>query len=279
MPTTKRTNPPPKTEILSETREELTVEPQTSPNLGLADPSQSEVSALEEETQEQLQTEAEIEPGFTVDEEGEPTGDRLEDTQRAFHETREELSQLKKVLAAMVANTQAGGQTPAGGPPPIPPEMLSPEPTEEERLDPTKYVRRMIGISEMKRQYESTVQEMHNFVDTHSDWQDLYPTMMEIKNEEPLSFQGPGTLSRLYNRAKEREELKGYRDAMKDTSDKAFQAGVNTQRKKGPKPFVSPSGAGGMRTKATMPPGFTSWPTSKQKQWLEDHGFVKPDVY
>jgi len=292
MPKTIKTNPPPETEILSETRREVTDPSQTSSNLGLADPSQ----AVAEETPGlPLEQEPEtVDQPFTIDEGGEPppsepsgdepptdepTGDPLKDTQRAYHETKGELAKIKKVLAFMVANAQTGGGQAPSQQPPIPPEMLSPEPTEDERLDPTRYTKRMMVLQDMERRRESTIQEMQTFTDTHSDWQDLLPTMQQIRNENPDAYQRPGSLSRLHKAAKEREELLGYRTAMKDSADIALQAGANMQRKKGGSPFVSPSGGGGGRSKSVQPPDFAKWDTGKQLQWLKDHGLYKEDTF
>jgi len=64
---------------------------------------------------------------------------------------------------------------------------------------------------------------------------------------------------------------------MKDQANVAFQAGANMQKQKG-KPFVSPVASGGTR-RVTIPPDFARWSTDKQKEWLGQHGFVKPDVF
>jgi len=282
VPKTIKTNPPPETEILSEVRQEVTDPLQTSPNPGLADPSQA---AAEETPGRDLEQETEtVDQPFTIDEggeplPGEPSGDPLKDTQRAYHETKGELAKIKKVLAFMVANTRAGGrQAPPQGPQ-IPPEMLSPDPTEDERLDPTKYTKRMMILQDMERRRESTIQEMQTFTDTHSDWQDLLPTMQQIRDENPDAYQRSGSLSRLHRAAKEREELDGYREAMKGSADIAIQAGANMQKKKGSSPFVSPSGGGGGKSKSVMPPDFPRWDTDKQLQWLKDHGLYKEDTF
>lgn len=284
MAESQKTNPPPETKILSVDRREVTDPSRTSPNSGLADPSQAEPEVVPIEPSGQ-EPETGDQP-FTLDEEDrpagepvgdEPTGDPLKDTQAAFTKTTQELAKMKKVLAAVVANTQVGGQAPQQAPP-IPPEMLSPDPTEDERLDPTKYTQRMMGLAEMNRRREGMVQEMHNFVDSHPDWQDLMPTMQQIKGEDPDVYQGPGALSRLHRRAKERDELTGYREAMKGSADKAFQAGANMQKQKGGSPFVSPSGGGGGRSKSAVPPDYLQWDTDKQLQWLKDHGLYKDNM-
>lgn len=290
MPESLKTNPPPKTEILSETREELTNPSQTSPNSGLVDPSQAKAEVTPDEV---LGQEKEtVDQPFTIDEEGgeppvdepsgdEPTGDPLKDTQAAFTKTTQELAKMKKVLAAVVANTQMGGGQMQPQAPPIPPEMLSPEPSEEERLDPTKYTKRMLYLAEMGRRNDAITAEMTNFVDTHSDWEDLMPTMQQVKNEDPDAYQKPGSLSRLYKRAKEREELQGFREAIKNSADVALQAGANMQKQKGGKPFVSPSGGGGAggRRQVKMPSPEIQADTTKFLQWLKNNGFYREDMF
>ena len=296
MPTPIKTNPPPETEILSETRREITDPSQTSPNPGLADPSQVAAEETSEETLEQKPET--VDQPFTIDEGGEPpppeplgdeppadepTGIPLKDTQAALTKTSQELAKIKKVLAFMVANAQTGGgqAPPQLQQPPIPPEMLSSEPTEDERLDPTRYTKRMMLLQDMDRRREATIQEMQTFTDTHSDWQDLLPTMQQIRNENPDAYQRPGSLSRLHRVAKEREELLGYRSAMKGSADIALQAGANMQRKKGGSAFVSPSGGGGGggRGQIKMPPPDVQANTEKYLQWLKDHGFYKEDTF
>lgn len=292
MPKSQKTNPPPETEILSEVRREITDPSQTSPNQGLADPSQAAAEVVPTEPSGQ-ETETVDQP-FTIDEGGElpppepsgdepptdePTGIPLKDTQAALTKTSQELAKMKKVLAFMVANAQTGGGQAPSQQPSIPPEMLSPEPTDDERLDPTKYTKRMLFLQDMNRQREATVLEMQTFTDAHSDWQDLLPTMQQIRNENPDAYQRPGSLSRLHKAAKDREELEGYRAGVKGSADIALQAGANMQKKKGGSPFVSPSGGGGGRSKSVMPPDFDRWDTDKQLQWLKDHGLYKEDTF
>ena len=284
MPRTIKTNPPPETKILSETKRGVTDPSETSSNPGLADPSQV---AAEETPGLPLEQEPEtVDQPFTIDEGGEPpteepsgdepsadepTGIPLKDTQAALTKTSQELAKMKEVLNFMVANAQMGG----GQAPAIAPVELSPEPTEEERLDPTLYTKRMMTVQEHK----NTILEMQNFTDNHSDWVDLMPTMEEISNEEAVgTFQKPGGISRLYKRAKDREELLGYRAAMKDSADMAQQAGANMQRKKGGSAFVSPSGGGGGRSKSGVPADFAKWDTDKQLQWFKDHGRYKENT-
>lgn len=292
MPKAIKTNPPPETEILSETRREVTDSSQTSPNLGLADPSQ--VAAETVPTEPLGQEPETVDQPFTIDEGGkplpseppgdelpddEPTGIPLKDTQAALTKTSQELAKIKKALAFMAANVQMGGGQAPQQAPSIPPEMLSPEPTEDELLEPTKYTKRMLILQDMDRRREATIQEMQTFTDTHSDWQDLLPTMQQIRNENPDAYQKPGSLSRLHRAATEREELEGYRAAMKDGADKAFQAGANMQRKKGGSAFVSPSGGGGGRSRSAVPPDFDKWDTGKQLEWLKEHGLYKEDTF
>lgn len=265
---------PPQTEILSETRRGVAPgEPQPSPNEGLAGSPESEGRPVPEGQEQQVGTETP--PAFTVDEEGEPTGDALEDTKQAYHAAREEVSQLKKVLAAVVADKQMNTQPGLVTPPPPPPEISSMEPTDDERADPTQYTKRMMKMQEVNSQYERTMYEMDNFVDNHTDWQDVYPTMLQIRNEEPRSFQGPGALNRLYRRAKEREELQGYRAALKDQTGKAFTAGANMQKAKGGRAFVAPSGAGGKKSTDIMPPNLS---TPQMLQWLKEHNLCGEDI-
>ena len=292
MPTPIKTNPPPETEILSETRREITDPSQTSPNPGLADPSQvAAETVLTEPSGQEPET---VDQPFTIDEGGEPpppepsgdellgdepTGIPLKDTQAALTKTSQELAKMKKVLNFMVANAQVGGGQAQPQAPPIPPEMLSSEPTEDERLDPTRYTKRMLLLQDMERRRESTIQEMQIFTDTHSDWQDLLPTMQQIRNENPDAYQRPGSLSRLHKAAKDREELEGYRAGMKDSADIALQAGANMQRKKSGSAFVSHSGGGVGRSRSAQPADFAKWDTGKQLQWLKDHGLYKEDTF
>jgi len=279
---TPKTNLPPETEILSETRREVTGPPQTSPNQGLADPSQVVAeTAPEEPLEQELET---VDQPFTIDGGGEPlpeeplgdepTGIPLKDTQAALTKASQELAKMKKVLATVVANTQLTGQQPQQTPL-TSPEMFSPEPTDDERLDPTKYTQRMMAVQEHKNK----ILEMQTFTENHPDWTDLMDTMGEISNEEePGTFNKPGGLRRLHKRATEREELAGHRAAMKDGADKAFQAGANMQRKKGGSPFVSPGGSGGVKSRSTVPSDFAKWDTDKQLQWLKDHGRYKDQL-
>jgi len=283
-----KNDPPPQTEILSEgTRREVN-DPQTSLNAGFADPSGTAAPTAPEQTVQEQQPQTgvpegtpqpETEPQFTIDEEQTPTeppeGDRVKDAQRAFHETRQENAELRKILSAMVAKQHLGGQpsTPA-----ISPEAINFEPTEDERLDPTRYARRLVEGMEVKRQQESSMLEMQNFVDTHPDWQDVYSTMEEIRMQEPWIAGRPGTLNRLYKRAKEQEELRGYREAIKKSADTAMQAGIQMQKQKGGKPFVSPSGGGTMRSKSNVPPAdFVEWDYNRRVQWLKEHGLWKDE--
>lgn len=289
MPQELKTNPPPKTEILSQAKRELTDLAETSPNLGLADPSGPMAPIAPEETPEPL-TET-VEQPFTIDETGEgesteeePTHDPLKDTQRKLHDTTTKLSQLQKAMNAMIADRQLSGMQATPQQPNIPPEMFSAEPTEHERNDPQgsiRYTQRMMFLAEMNRRREATEREMENFVGSHPDWEDLLPTMQRIKQEEPMAYHGPGTLSRLYKRAKEIEELEGYRLAIKDGADKAMQAGVQMQRQKGKRAFVSPTGTGmpaGQR-QIKMPPPEIQADTKKFLEWLKQNGFYREEIY
>jgi len=139
----------------------------------------------------------------------------------------------------------------------------------------------LVAVTEARRQQESTEMEMRNFVEDQPDWQDLYPTMERIRNENPPAYQGPGALRRLHKVAKDREELEGYRAAMQKGADTAMQAGVQMQKKKGGKPFVSPAGAGGAggRRQTKMPSPEIMADTAKYLQWLKDNGFYRPDMF
>lgn len=286
--------PPPKTEILSETKRESTPESQTSPNSGLADISQSGSELGPETVQDPTQTVAE--PGFTIDEpsqqpppDQEPTGDPLQDTQRAFHEAREEIKEkderikrLEELMSTVVANNQFTRQQAPAPPPPEMQALFNPEPTEDERIDPIRYIQRREKALKVERQIENTIREMTDFQNRHPDWPKHKSKMDKVAAEEPWIISGPGGLERAFHRARELDELEGLRSKVKTQTDQAYQAGAQAQRQKGPPAFVSPganripgSVARDELGRPLPPADFHKWDSNAQYQWLDRNGYIK----
>lgn len=286
---TREANPPPVTEVLSESPRFAIDETGegTLPKPELAGASESMPQSGTEFVQEPETEEPESEQPFTTEELGEePTGDPLKDTQRAYHKLSQQVKEQSDLIHALTVDRQMRPPPAPVAPPSLPPEMLSPDPIGDEVFGvdpnfPAKFMRRQQGLMKMEIQQRDTEKEMRDFVDRTPDWKDMVPTMQEVFDEEPRAYQGPGALSRLHKRAKERQELKQYRETAERIKEESLQAGVKMGKQARGRTFVSPGAAGSaMPGKLTAPPpDFPTWETSKQRQWLAANGYLKPDTY
>ena len=285
----KKADSPPPTKILSQgpthevTPEELAQ--MTSSNVELAnqpnpEPPQAPQEPVEPEGQ-RFEFEEEAEPGEFPSEE--PTGDPLEDTKRKLHETTQELAKMKKVVSAITAERGIQDIAPQpSGVSQYPREFFNPNPTYEEQQEPYKYTQRMLMVQEIARQQGELQREMQDFVDRNPNWQEYYADMQQIKAEDPYAYQGPGTLTRLIKRAKERRELTELREKGQQVRDQAFQAGAQMQRQTKASPFVSPQGqmpTVPSRGPKQLPLESKDWKVDELYEWLKKNGYVRPDVF
>ena len=287
-------NPPPATEILSVTPsfeiDESGERPSPKPELAGASESVPQTGpefVQEPETEEPSSEQPETpEQPFTTEELGEePTGDPLKDTQRAYHKLSEQVKEQANLIHALTVDRHMR-PSPAPAAPQLPPEMTSPDPVGDEAFGvdpnfPGKFMRRQQGLMMMNLQQRDTEREMRDFVDGNKNWKEMVPVMQEVFNEEPRAYQGPGALSRLHKQAKDRRELKQLRESAARVKEESLQAGVKMGKQTRERTFVSPGAAGtAMPGKLTAPPpDFHTWDTAKQKQWLGEHGYLKPDTY
>lgn len=292
-----KTNAPPPTEVLPGQRRDIKPEDLAPPQGELANPINPEADTGGVIQQPPVHQEVLEQPGFTIEEGGEqppeqppaeepPEQKALRDTQTAFHESRKENAELKKMLHAVLANQQLAGAGPQAPTQPQgpPAEFFQRGPTQEEMQDPrfpANYVERRIDGLQQAMEHEQTQREMRNFVRANPDWPDLLPVMQQIRMQNPYAYQGPGALEELYSRAKEQRELESYRQKQREIADRSLQAGAQMQGNKGSQPFTTPKAgatSAGVPRKGNVPPAdFAQWDTDKQKIWLTQHGYVRPD--
>jgi len=226
-------------------------------------------------------------PGELPPEEPPPDEDpQITEAKRKMHEATQELAENKKLLDAVLRQQELGSMTPQAPQMPGPPrEFFDPKPSQEELADPNffqRYVQRQLDARDYGRAQEEMVRDMRDFTKDNPDWQKFYPTMIQIKNEDPYAYQSPGSVKSLYSRAKERVEFQNLQTKLREIQGQSVQAGANIQATKANRPFAAPrtKGAAGVPAqKATMPPDFHTWDTAKQEQWLKDNNLWKADIY
>jgi len=271
------TDQPPATKVLS-----------TSPPFQIDEPGDDPTPEPEPEPEPEpkpgSEPEPEPEPFTGGDLGGEPSGDPLKDTQRAYHKLTTEVKEQARLIHALTVDKQM--RPPPSPEPQVPPEMLSPEPITGETIGedpnfPAKYMRRQQGLMVTSFQQHEMQREMREFVDRNPEWPKLYPVMQEIMVEDPQAYQGPGGLSRLHKRAKEKAELKEYREKMTQAQEASLQAGVKMGKQGGGRTFAAPGGTGSsMPGKRTAPPAdYAMWDAAKQRKWLEENDYIRSDTY
>jgi len=265
--------PAPVTEVLSVTTREVTEGDVTSPKQEL--PSTEPGTQVEETQSETVETQ----PEKTVDESGQPTGDRVRDAQRAFHEKAQENATLRKALELIANQQQIPPQQPQ-----IPQEFFSEVPIRDEVIGidpdyPAKFVRRQNALLDYRREQVDMKREYMNFVDTHPDLPEMFPVMQKLRNLDPDAYQGTNALRRLYRHARDQQELEGYRERMKSNVNEAQVRGAQQERTKPGNVFVKPAGGNRLPASNQPPKDYVNWDTGKQLQWLREHGFVKDSDY
>lgn len=288
-----KAKPPPPTEILSVTKRPAGAEEPTSPNGELVTPPPVEPvpepppgAPPQEPTGQPFEFE-EPPPGEPPPEEPPPEEDpQITEAKRKMHEVTQELARQKKLTDAILRQRELESMTPqAPGPVGPPPEFFETKPTPEELADPNffeRYTTRRIQQENFRQAQGEMVRDMRDFVDQNKDWQEFYPTMLEIKNEDPYAYQSPGSIRSLYKRAKERVDHQNLQAKLQEIQSQGVQSGANIQATKANRPFATPRsrGAAGVpQGKTKMPVDFASWSTSKQEEWLKQSGLWHDDNY
>lgn len=278
MPEPKKAKSPPPTEVISTKEVKLTSQEEkelAEANLGEAGKTPEELASGGEPL-----TETVPEPGQEPEPGPEPeevTHDPLKDTQRAYHETTQELAKIKKVVNALLAEKQLGGQMqPLTPTTPKPPPSL--EPTEEDLADPNmgpfKYSQRLFNIMREEQTQEQAMGELENFTSNNPDWQEHYPKMAEVANKYPGVTQGRRPLHSLLKLAKQEEELDNLKDTLSKIEQKSVEAGANMERAKDKRSFTGSSGGASPKAKPSVP-DMSNWTSAQIEEWAKKHGHYK----
>jgi hypothetical protein len=293
---TPKSGSPPPTQILSVSEPtEMTSEQlrELAEGKGLAQPS-AEIAEIE-----QKPSTLTIEPADEISSEEEPlelggtfieevTHDPLKDTQRKLTQTAQELAKVKEMINVFLAEQQMRNLTTATPSVPSPeiemPKQPQPEQFEDERSYSkavADYSEQLFGYGEAKRRQEEQKKDASEFSRRNPDWREILPKMMEVNNEYPTLIYADEPFQKLYDIAKQKEELESYRQAKKETEDKGIQTGANMERAKKGTAFVSPSSGTGVTSKVSIP-DMTDWSSDQIEKWCEQHpslGLVKKGIY
>jgi len=284
-----KAKPPPPTEVLSVTQREIKPGESTPPNeefvatppVGPVPPEPPAPPEPPPQEPSELPFEFEEPPPGEPPPEEDP---QVTEAKRKMHAATEELAQNKKLLDAMLRQRELESMTPqTPGPQGPPREFFDPKPNQEELADPNffqRYVQRQLDARDFGRAQGEMVRDMREFVDQNKDWQKFYPTMIEIKNEDPYAYQAPGSVRSLYKRAKERVEYQDLQTKLQEIQGQSVEAGAKIQATKTNRPFATPRStgvAGVSQKKGVMPSEFPTWSTAKQKEWMIQNGLWKED--
>jgi len=280
---------PPPTQILSVSEpSEMTSEQlrELAEGKGLAQPS-AEIAEIE-----QKPSTLTIEPADEILSEGEPeeisgeevTHDPLKDTQRKLTQTGQELAKVKEMLNTFLAEQQMRNMTTATPSMPSPeieiPKRPQPEQFEDERSYSkavADYTEQLFDYGEKRRKQDDQKKHALEFSRRNPDWRDMFPKMMEVSNEYPTLIYGDEPFQKLYDIAKQKEELEGYRKLKKETKNIAIETGANMERSKKGTAFVSPSSGTGVTSQVSIP-DMTDWSSDEIEKWCKQHpslGLVK----
>lgn len=287
-----KAKPPPPTEILSTTRRPATAEELTSPQeeFVATPPVEPPAETPPEETPPQEPTEQPFEidetPPEPPPEELSDEEKRVQDAQREMHDAKQEIAAQRKMIDALVKQRQLDSITPpavAADQPP--PGYLETGMTPEELSDPKgweKFVHRQLDARDFVRERQDRERELRSFMQDNPKWNEVFPIMEEIKNENPYAYQEPGSLRALHKQALKEQKYRNMEAKLREIESRALQTGAQTQQTKTSRPFATPraGGAAGVpQKKGVMPPDFPSWSTDKQLQWMKDNKMYKEDYF